>query len=304
MKKLLAFGAFTHSWQDFQWTPEFQAEFAQFDKVLAETKPTFCSEVQVYRYIKQNIPNFFSLRYDFSVPEGQSPSHATAFLKSQVQRYKPIPEHILQIALGDSYIQSLPLALLKQNLLQANPNYSYTLLTDASADELLNSYPQYKATYASLTRPQYKSDFLRYLWMYAHGGYYIDIDTLPTLPLWTIYEKTENADLFFAIGANTNPARVVLEVHNGFFGAKPHHPLFLKLLALMVEEPNPVDYGMNVKRIWREFQRSHSMKPYENQSAIYLFEEKQVSPEKFCIVYQTEIIAIGNGCGYPPRRPV
>jgi hypothetical protein len=299
MKKLLAFGAHADSWQPFEWTPEFQRDFAEFDAVLASTKPTFSSEVQIYRYIKQNIPNWMSIRYDFSVPHGQSPSHSTAYLRSQVQRYKPIPERICQIALGESYRLTLPLTQMKDNLLRSNPNYEYTLLTEQDADTLLKEYPDYAPLYTSLERIQYKSDCLRYLWLHKYGGYYIDIDTLPLLPLWTIYEKTENSEFFASIGAYTNSQREVYEVHNGFLASAPGNPLFLQLLDVMKQEPNPSDYGANVKRLWRTIQASHSMKPYQNESMMYLFEEKEVQREKFCICFHNEVIAIGNGMGYP-----
>lgn len=301
MKTLFQFGAFTDSWQPFEWTPEFQAEFAEFDAILASTKPTFCSEVQIYRYIKNNIPNWVSLRYDFSVPHGQSPSHLTASVRSEVQRYKPIPERICQIALGEAYRLSLPLTQLKANLLNSNPNYEYTLLTENTIQELLDSYPQYASLYTSLQRIQYKSDLLRYMWLHRHGGYYIDIDTLPLLPLWTIYEKTENSEFFAAIGAYTSTERGVFEVHNGFLASAPGNPLFIRLLDEMKNDPNPSDYGANVKRLWKAIQETHSMIPYQNESTIYLFEEKEVQREKFCMCFKQEVIAIGNGMAYPPR---
>ena len=92
--------------------------------------------------------------------------------------------------------------------------------TDKEAEEFLQShFPQYVHLYHRLTRPQYKSDLIRYLWLYQNGGYYIDIDILPILPLWTIYEKTENSDCFFAIGAYTNPQKGPLEISNGFIAS-------------------------------------------------------------------------------------
>jgi hypothetical protein len=303
MKQLFSFGAYTDSWQPFDWTPEFQKEFAEFDAVLASTTPTFCSEVQIYNYIKRSGIPWKSLRYDFSVPHGQSPSHETATVRSQVQRYKPIPEHICQIALGEAYRASLPLTQVKDTLLRFNQEYSYTLFTEHTALEFLEShFPQYLELYTSVTRVQYKSDLLRYLWLYVHGGYYIDIDTLPLLPLWTIYEKVENADCFAAIGAYTSSERNVYEVHNGFLASAPRNPIFLECVEQMKREPNPSDYGANVKFLWKTIQRRHSMTPYTNENAIYLFEEKEVQREKFCIVFHTEGIAIGNGMGYPPKQ--
>jgi hypothetical protein len=303
MKKLLAFGAHADSWQPFEWTPDFQQEFAEFDSVLASTKPTFCSEVQIYKYIKHNFPHWMSLRYDFSVPHGQSPSHETASLRCQIKRYAPIPESILQIALGTPYIQSLPLTYLRNACLHNNPSYQYTLLTDKEAATFLETYfPQYIQLYESLTRPQYKSDLLRYLWLYVNGGYYIDIDILPILPLWTIYEKTENSDSFFSIGAYTNLQKGPLEISNGFIASAPKNPIFLELVKAMESEPNPVDYGENVKRLWKYISTKHSMTPFVNENSIYLFKEHEIQPGKFCVIYKQEVIALGNGHGHPPKQ--
>jgi hypothetical protein len=136
------------------------------------------------------------------------------------------------------------------------------------------------------------------MWLHTYGGYYIDIDTLPLLPLWTIYEKTENSEFFAAIGAYTNAQRGVFEVHNGFLASAPGNPLFIRLLDEMKNDPNPSDYGANVKRLWKAIQETHSMTPYQNECTIYLFEEKEVQREKFCICFKEEVISIGNGMGY------
>jgi hypothetical protein len=303
MKKLFAFGSFTDSWQAFEWTSDFQKEFSEFDTTLASTKPTFCSEVQIYKYIKRmNIP-FKSIRYDFTVPHGQSPSHETAALRCQIKRYAPIPESILQIALGNSYIQSLPLAYLRECCLRLNPTYTYTLISDKEAEEFVQAhFPQYTPLYHRLTRPQYKSDLIRYLWLYQNGGYYIDIDILPILPLWTIYEKTENSDCFFAIGAYTNPQKGPLEISNGFIASAPKNSIFLELVKAMESEPNPSDYGENVKRLWKHIATKHSMTLYKNENSIYLFKEHEVQRGKFCVLYNQEPIALGNGHGHPPKQ--
>lgn len=214
-----------------------------------------------------------------------------------------IPPHILQIALGESYISRLPLALLKENLVNKNPSMDYTLLTDTEAILFLtNYYPEYIPLYNELFRPQYKSDLLRYLWLYAYGGYYIDIDILPTIPLTDIWNLTDHSSLFTCIGAHTDPVKGVLEVANGFLATEPKNPLFLRLCERILENPNPEDYGTNVKQLWKELSSQHSMTPYSKEKGVFLLEEKS-DGGRYSIFYKTERIAYGNGSGYPFQIP-
>jgi len=151
-----------------------------------------------------------------------------------------------------------------------------------------------------LTRVQYKSDLLRYLYMYKFGGYYVDIDTLPLLPLDTIYEKTENCKSFFFQGAHTNPSNGVFEMHNGFMGCVKEDSLFLDLVEQMVSEPNPADYGKNVKNLYAALssRAGSAIELYTNRAGFYVFNEVG-RDGKYYMVYKDEVLAIGNGHGYP-----
>ena len=50
-----------------------------------------------------------------------------------------IPKHILQIAIGKEYLNRLPVEIIKNNLLDLNPSFEYTLLTDSTCEEFLNN---------------------------------------------------------------------------------------------------------------------------------------------------------------------
>jgi hypothetical protein len=304
MRNYALFGSTTENWKRFTWTPEFTHEFSKFDCTLAREKPMFCAETQLFKYIIDKIPLWKNIRYDFNAP-ADTPNNKSAYIYKKFQRINIIPKRILQIAIGDDYVRSLSLEEVKQNILQThNTEYEYTLLTDAACKNFLKeSFPEYFNLYASLQKPQYKSDLIRYLYLYKNGGYYIDIDLLPFLPLYTIFEYTKSSSLFFTVGAHTNSKKNTFELCNGFIGAKPGNPIFLDLVKLMEREPNPEDYGMNVKRLYKAVAAKHSMTPFQSENSIYLFREVQ-HMGMYYIVNKKEIILHSNGHDYPIKSKV
>jgi mannosyltransferase OCH1-like enzyme len=302
MKRLLSFGSTTENYKPFVWTSELTQEFAEFDCVLAQTKPIFCQETQLFQYIRKTFKIWKSIRYDFNAP-ADTPNNKSAYLSIRFERINIIPKRILQIAIGDDYVRSLPLEDVKQHILQNhNTEYVYTLLTDDACKNFLKeSFPEYSSLYTRLQKPQYKSDLIRYLYLYKNGGYYIDIDLLPLLPLYTIFESAKSAPLFFTVGAHTNSKKNTFELCNGFIGAKAGNPIFLELVKLMEQEPNPEDYGMNVKRLYKTIASRHSMTPFQTENSIYLFREVQ-HMGKYYIVNKKEIIVHSNGHGYPQKK--
>jgi hypothetical protein len=293
---LLKFGRTTENYKDFEWTAEFTEAFRAFDYTLATNKVTLCSEAQVFQYIRKTFSGdkHQNIRWDFVET---SESHANAFFYVRHVRAKPIPKKILQIALGTSYKASLPLDVLKGRLLQINQGYEYVLMDDEGAQKfLLEYFPKYISLYRSLTRPQYKSDLLRYLYLYTFGGYYIDIDICALVSLDCIYDKTMMARCFFFQGAHTDPVKGVYEMCNGFVGCVKGMSLFLELVQEMVAEPNPADYGKNVKNLYHAvgLMGGGEVKLYENCAGFYVFREVGVEG-KYYMVYKDEVLALSNG---------
>jgi len=300
MNTLLKFGRTTEHYSDFEWTPEFTEAFRAFDYTLATKKDSLCSESQIFHYIRKTFATdkHQNIRQDFVE---RSESHASAFFYVRHVRAKLIPKKILQIALGPSYRAGLPLDVLKSRLLKINQGYEYVLMDDAGAQKFLaEHFPRYISLYTSLTRVQYKSDLLRYLYLYTFGGYYVDIDICPLLSFDCIYDKTMMARCFFFQGAHTDPVRGVYEMCNGFVGCVKGMSLFLDLVEEMVREPNPADYGKNVKNLYRLVSRvagagaSQEIKLYENCGGFYVFREVGVEG-KYYMVYRNEVLALSNG---------
>jgi len=74
----------------------------------------------------------------------------------------------------------------------------------------------------------------------------------------------------------------------------------LDLVEEMVREPNPADYGKNVKNLYRLVARvagagaSQEIKLYENCGGFYVFREVGVEG-KYYMVYRNEVLALSNG---------
>jgi FkbM family methyltransferase len=219
-----------------------------------------------------------------------------------------IPRNIIQIALGDEYIQKLPLDTIKRVLKEANKEFSYTLLTDNECISFLrNFFPQYLPLYNNLVRPQYKSDLVRYLYLYKYGGYYVDIDLCPILSFYKINELTNYSSSFFTIGAHSNFEKGVYEMANGFCGSAPNNSIFLELIELMEEEANPDDYGKNVKRMFSCLNKYYKLNPFtqsvsSNKFSTYFFKEENING-KYYITNKNINIYLSNGSGYPYSVP-
>jgi mannosyltransferase OCH1-like enzyme len=65
-----------------------------------------------------------------------------------------------------------------------NPEYRYLLYNHTEARALVEQvYPTALAVYDALPQDVMRADLFRYIALFAHGGVYADIDTVPLLPL-------------------------------------------------------------------------------------------------------------------------
>jgi mannosyltransferase OCH1-like enzyme len=206
-----------------------------------------------------------------------------------------IPKRIFQIALGDEYIQKIPRTMLKDTILKKNPDYIYELLTDIECISLIQThYPEYMDLYNRLERPQYKSDLVRYLSLHKDGGFYVDIDLLPLVGFDAFASDFSS---FFTIGAHHNGK---LEMANGFIGSVPGNSLFITLVNIMRDEPNPQDYGMNVKRMYHVLNHTIGVQEYTKVNDTYFLREQYSSLGFYIInIAQNDTICISNCSGYP-----
>jgi mannosyltransferase OCH1-like enzyme len=213
-----------------------------------------------------------------------------------------IPKQIFQIALGETYRVRLPLDLLRQNILNKNPDYTYTLLTEIDAIDFLEThYPAYVNTYNTLERVQYKSDLLRYLYLHKYGGIYVDIDVLPIVPFDILLERM-NCSFYIPFGAHHGGK---LEVSNNFMGSVSGNPFLLKLADEMIRNPNPADYGANVKYMYRALkEEGHTLQDFTKSKDIYFLREVgPIAGRYYILLSPTEPASFSNGHNYPFEMP-
>lgn len=116
------------------------------------------------------------------------------------------------------------------NVRLLNPAYDYLFFDDKGVETFFREeFPQYRATFESFRFPIQRYDFFRYLAVYRHGGFYLDLDVLLASNL---SELLDRGCVFPFEGLTLSPYlrnhhNMDWEIGNYAFGAAPGHP-FLK----------------------------------------------------------------------------
>ena len=87
-----------------------------------------------------------------------------------------IPKIIHQIWIGPKKRPDIWIDTFRIDYINKNPGYEYILWTEDNIEQLFNDFPIYKIVYDLEQTYNGKSDILRYLILYIHGGIYIDAD--------------------------------------------------------------------------------------------------------------------------------
>lgn len=197
-----------------------------------------------------------------------------------------IPKQILQIAIGEEYRKIIPLDKIRSLFEEINPEFTYILLTDIECISFLQTYyPMYLDLYNMLNRVQYKSDLIRYLYIYKYGGIYIDIDLSQTIKFEVLLNILSNANSFFTLGNGRQMA-------NGFFGSVKENHIFIECIDEMIKEPNPENYGTNVNILYSLLSKKYSMIPYIIDRDTFFIKEigidntykYYIHPDHYCLV--------------------
>ena len=114
------------------------------------------------------------------------------------------------------------------------PDWMYALMTDDDNLRFVQEhFPQYVKMYESFPHAIQRADIIRYMWLYVHGGLYLDLD----------YELQEPLDKLFYIDADLyfmNSNNVGAYITNSIMACKPYHPFWLELLEAIEEnQQNP-----------------------------------------------------------------
>jgi mannosyltransferase OCH1-like enzyme len=113
----------------------------------------------------------------------------------------------------------------QSSLLSALPaDYTYVYLTDAAMYAFVAfAFPEFVEDFALMPHPIQRADILRYLWLYAYGGLYMDLDYLVLRPFHHFIEAL-NGPLIVLHSSN-----VASVLTNSLIIARPGVPLFLDL---------------------------------------------------------------------------
>jgi hypothetical protein len=137
----------------------------------------------------------------------------------------PIPKRIIQT--GKVVPQSLKTRGMVSNIRLLHPDYEYLFFDDDAVEKFVDQeFPQYRAGFDSFRFPIQRYDFFRYLAVYRHGGFYLDLDVLLVSSLSSLLESGcvfPFEGLTFSHFLRTQH-NMDWEIGNYGFGATSRHP--------------------------------------------------------------------------------
>ena len=162
-----------------------------------------------------------------------------------------IPRHIWQIFFAPPDARTIDKNdVYSSQWVSMAPGYTYTLVSDLAAaafiDDHFKSRPEIAATYHALKNPALKSDFTRYLLLFAKGGTYSDFDTKPVVPLeeWLEPDKRRDTRLLIAPeydeSIDPHPKDFVHPVQfcQWTIAAAPGHPILERMINRTIASLN------------------------------------------------------------------
>lgn len=104
------------------------------------------------------------------------------------------------------------------------PGWTYALMTDEdNLNFVRDHFPQYLSMYNNFPHAIQRADAIRYMWLYVHGGLYLDLDYELNEPLDSLFYT--DADLYLMSSNN-----VGAYLTNSIMASKPGHQFWLDLL--------------------------------------------------------------------------
>lgn len=110
------------------------------------------------------------------------------------------------------------------------PEWQYVLMTDEDNRKFVQEhFPEYLKAYDEFVYPIQRVDMIRPMWLYVHGGVYMDLDYVVNRSFEELFSN--DADLYFVPSANTS-----IYFTNSFMASRPKHPFWLEYLKHMKKE--------------------------------------------------------------------
>jgi len=120
-------------------------------------------------------------------------------------------------------------------------DWKYTLQTDADNTSFVSRYfPDFKATFDGFEYPIQRADAIRYMWLYVHGGVYLDLDLEIVEDICCLFKRP--AHIYVVMSG------IVPNVYtNAFMAAVPGQHVMLECLHLMQIGHRPWHFGKHLK---------------------------------------------------------
>ena len=166
-----------------------------------------------------------------------------------------IPKIIHQIWIGPKKLPDIWINTFRIDYINKNPEYQYFLWTEDNIDILFNDFPIYRLVYDLETTYNGKSDILRYLILYIHGGIYIDADSvwINEKSFDTLLEQVNESDVFAGKSPDNLDSSTRKEkkykntICGGIMGSSKNNPL-MRLLIDGIEKYTKISKEDYTKR--------------------------------------------------------
>ena len=110
------------------------------------------------------------------------------------------------------------------------PDWKYVLMTDEDNREFVKThFPDFLRTYDKFPHGIQRADAIRYMWLYIHGGLYIDLDYEMLHPLDKLF--TGGSEIYLA-----NSGNIGSYLTNSIMASKPGCKIWLKMIDAMREK--------------------------------------------------------------------
>lgn len=115
----------------------------------------------------------------------------------------------------------------KDSILDKMKDWKYVLMTDEdNRNFVLEHFPGFIQVYDNFPYPIQRVDMIRPMWLYIHGGVYMDLDYVVNKSFEELFK--DGSELYFVQSSNTS-----IYFTNSFMASVPKHPFWLEYLNNM-----------------------------------------------------------------------
>jgi mannosyltransferase OCH1-like enzyme len=108
-------------------------------------------------------------------------------------------------------------------------DWQYVLMTDEDNRKFVQEhFPGFLPYYDAFEYNIQRVDAIRYMWLYIHGGIYMDLDFVLMKPLDNLFKEITNAEVYLVSSGN-----IGVYITNSFMASKPRCGLWLEVIERM-----------------------------------------------------------------------